>query len=133
MPSSRPSDIDARHALRIAAIGQGLLLAMIVALAGFALLSVVSTLSGWDELPSSLYAFHYVSIAVGGLQAARRAQRWGWLHGGMVGLLYALLVAGFMGTGQLAQFQVLVQPSGLLHLFLAFIAGSAGGMLGVNF
>lgn len=68
-------------------------------------------------------------VALGGAYGARQASSLGWLHGGMVGLAYGLL-AGIIGS--------LVFPGGLAalalgtRLLVAFVAGSIGGMVGVN-
>lgn len=78
---------------------------------------------------SVIYYLALIVVALGGAYGARQASSLGWLHGGLVGLGYAVL-AGLIG--------LLVFPAGLAvveitrRLVIAFTAGAIGGMVGVN-
>lgn len=112
------------------AILKGTLLSLAVALLASLFLSIVIIAAGWHEIPPGLVAFHYVSIGLGGVLAARRARRLGWIHGGIVGLVYtALLSALFADELTLGMF---LTTAWLKEAAWGFVAGVVGGILGVN-
>jgi putative membrane protein (TIGR04086 family) len=112
------------------AVLKGTLVSLGIALIISLVLSTIITLAGWESFPSYLGAFHYISIALGGILAARRARSFGWLHGGAVGILYTVLLAFLFTDGM--TFGALLQGKGLLDLLYGLAAGVAGGVLGVN-
>lgn len=109
------------------AIVWGLVLAFGLTMAAGAAMGLTAAWSAWDVSPGALRGAAYGSVAAAGFYAARRSRGWGWLHGGLVGVLFLVvgslaLVPGF-GLGQLAS------GAGVARLALAFVVGSVGGMM----
>lgn len=112
------------------AVLSGVLLGLGFAVACALLIGFILTLAPWDSLPSWIGVFHLLSAAVGGAWAAQRCQRFGWIHGGAVGLIYVLVVsAAFVKGFQTAH---LASPDWLAQAGWTFLAGAVGGALGVN-
>jgi putative membrane protein (TIGR04086 family) len=92
--------------------------------------SLLLLLTDMQESDLTMYSFiiHGVAIFLGGMVSGKRAGNKGWYHGGLLGLLYGLIVAiiGFLAfdAGIKAQTPVLVT--------FCFLLGSLGGILGVN-
>lgn len=122
--------IISRLPIDIIAVVRGTLLGAGFALLGAVLLSVVITLAELDPIPTYLYAFHYVCIALGAALAARNTKRLGWLHGGLVGVLYLLFIAWLFPPG----FHLVASASAnwLPGILYSFAAGALGGVIGVN-
>ncbi|MDF2961692.1 MAG: hypothetical protein K0S39_3427 [Paenibacillus sp.] len=108
----------------------GLMYAMIFMLIGTLMTSLLMLATSMQE--SSLFSYtmsiHGVAMFVGGLVSGKRSGSKGWYHGGMLGLVYTVIVwiIGFLAydaglTGQT-----------LYLLGLSFLSGSLGGMIGVN-
>lgn len=112
------------------AIVVGTLLALGAALVGALVLSLAVTLAEWDPIPPSLTLFHYVSVALGAVLAARSAKRFGWLHGGVVGVIYLFIVSALFRP-DFAPADAL-EAAWLVQAWWAFLAGLAGGVVGVN-
>lgn len=112
------------------AIIKGTLFSLGVALLASLLLSLVVTLADWNNFPPSLLSFHYISIGLGGVLAARSSRRFGWLHGGIVGVIYTLTIS-ILFTDGLAS-NMFMSPEWLSQALWGFLAGVAGGVLGVN-
>lgn len=115
----------------IGAIIRGAALSFGVSFLGAVLLGLAVSLTAWEGFSFDLRGFSYVSVALGGMLAAKRSRRFGWLHGGGVGLLYFLLSAAlFQGDFEWAH---LLTGQYLLKALGSFGAGALGGVLGVNF
>lgn len=112
------------------AIVKGTLFSLGIALLSSLLLSLVITLANWDPFPTYLAGFHYISIGLGGVLAARQARKLGWLHGGIVGMIYTLILSFLFTDGMSAG--MLLQAEWLLSAVWGFVAGVVGGVLGVN-
>ncbi|MBO8140952.1 MAG: TIGR04086 family membrane protein [Firmicutes bacterium] len=83
----------------------------------------------WDASDGLLKGLNLVAVAAGGFYAGRRTKRLGWLHGGLVGLVYVLLVTWMMVPEfGLAQLATVVW---LREALYACLAGGAGGVAGV--
>jgi putative membrane protein (TIGR04086 family) len=97
---------------------------------GALILSLLLFATGMKEASLPLYTFilHAVSLWFGGLAAGKRAKSKGWSTGGIVGVIYAIIVilVAFLG------FNKGVSLSTAVFLAGSFLAGSAGGMVGVN-
>lgn len=118
-----PVDWQAVVAGVLAAFALTVLVSAILALAIYFANLTESTVSGL------LYGVGLVTVAAGGAVAGRRAGTRGWLHGGLVGLAYvllSLLIGSLLFSGP-ALWADLVGK-----LFTAFVAGSLGGIVGVN-
>lgn len=117
--------------LQITAILKGLV-------ACFACLIILSLILGFiislndslgdDLMNRVLMIINYTAIFIGGVMAARWAQTKGWLHGGLVGLIYMLIVI-FIGSKYV---QVAMGFEVLLRVISGFLTGVLGGVLGVN-
>ena len=93
-------------------------------------LSLMLWLSSFQEqsLSAAAFVIHGVAVFTGGFTAGRNSLRKGWLNGGMVGLMYTLIIilVGFLG------FDSSLNLQSLLLLGICLAAGAVGGMLGVN-
>jgi putative membrane protein (TIGR04086 family) len=75
------------------------------------------------------YVIHCLAIFLGGISGSRAAAERGWFYGGMVGLLYALVM---IGIGLVVFTTFSMDPSGLFRLLLMCLIGCFGGIIGVN-
>ncbi|CAG7655230.1 TIGR04086 family membrane protein [Paenibacillus allorhizosphaerae] len=81
--------------------------------------------SSW--LSSALF-IHGVAMFIGGISSGKRGGSKGWYHGGLLGIVYAVIV---WIIGFLAYDAGLTKE--LMYLTgVAFAAGALGGMIGVN-
>jgi putative membrane protein (TIGR04086 family) len=98
--------------------------------AGALLLSLLLRFSSMEEseLPRWVWVIHAFSALAGGFTAGKRSGRRGWYTGGLLGLLYGMLI---LLIGFLAADAKLSSGSAVL-MAVAAAAGAAGGMLGIN-
>lgn len=108
----------------------GLLYALFMMAIGTVIVSLLLLWSNVQEssLPAYGKIIHGLSVFVGGWVSGKRAGSRGWYHGGVLGVLYAIVV-GIVGF--LAYDNGLSLAS-LALLCGAFASGALGGMLGVN-
>jgi len=67
---------------------------------------------------------------ISGIQATKNSEGLGWLHGGMIGLIYvAILIIISLFTMPSISFGL----GSLIDLALGFIVGTIAGVLGVNY
>ncbi|WP_054958141.1 TIGR04086 family membrane protein [Paenibacillus dakarensis] len=94
---------------------------------GLSLLLWGSSLSE-DDLSLYTFLIQGVSALFGGIVSGKRAGNKGWYHGCVTGLLYGitLILIGFLALDRS------MTLSDLTILTTVFIAGSIGGMFGVN-
>lgn len=108
----------------------GLISAAIVLLVGLLVLSILLTWTNMKEqsLTAWVYIIHALASAFGGLSSGKRADKKGWYHGGLAGVIYSviILLAGFLG------FDAGLDAATLAVLSLCFASGALGGMIGVN-
>ncbi|MUT67286.1 TIGR04086 family membrane protein [Paenibacillus sp. NEAU-GSW1] len=108
----------------------GILFALIWLAAGALLLSLLLHFSNMKEnnLPNLSLAVHGVSSLAGGFVSGRRSGRKGWYHGGLLGVIYGILILiiGFLA----ADASLSLRSAALLGI--ALLAGAFGGMIGVN-
>ncbi|RXZ84898.1 TIGR04086 family membrane protein [Paenibacillaceae bacterium] len=111
-----------------------LLSGLLYAFAGLGLsivvLSLALHLSGFSEAKLPLYALiaHGLSTFVGGFVAGKRSGYKGWYYGAALGTIYGLVI---LLISFLAVDSSLTMRS-LLIIALTMLAGSIGGMIGVN-
>jgi putative membrane protein (TIGR04086 family) len=81
-----------------------------------------------DALPTYAYLIHALAVLVGGIVSGKRSSSKGWYSGGMLGIMYTLIVfiVSFLGFDQGIHIQSLVLA------VTAFIIGALGGIYGVN-
>jgi len=93
-------------------------------------LSLMLWLSDFGErsLSTAAYVVHGFSVLTGGFISGRHSLRKGWMNGGLVGILYALIVffVGFLGFDAGASLQTLIL------FILCAIVSAVGGIFGVN-
>lgn len=123
----RRTGADAGALVTPAAVLWGLVFAFGLLLAAATVMGSAAHFSPWQATPGALQTAGYGCIAVAGWLAARRAPRAGWLHGGIVGLLFLLTASWIL----VPEFPWLhwITPAGLGRAALAFVAGAAGGIL----
>lgn len=112
-------------------LGKGVILAVILSLVLILLLALVLYLTPLPEraAPYLVYGAGVVAILWGSARAARRIGTRGWLNGGLVGVIYVLLM---QAGGLIAVEDMTLGWSLAVKLFLGFIFGAVGGMWGVN-
>lgn len=79
--------------------------------------------------PYLVFGISLAAILVGSSFAGKRIGTRGWLNGGIVGLLYVVLM---LAAGLLLLKDLAVGWNFITKLFLGFAFGAAGGMWGVN-
>ncbi|MBS3946968.1 MAG: TIGR04086 family membrane protein [Dethiobacter sp.] len=112
-------------------MAKGVLYAYFISLVVFLIFSALIQHTRLTEgiLPYIAYATSLVAIFVAAAYVARRLETKGWLNGGITGLAYLV---------GLVVFAVILLPDFQVHLgylskaFLAFVAGAAGGIFGLN-
>lgn len=108
----------------------GLLYALIMMSLGTLIVSLLLLWSNVQEssLPTYGKIIHGIAIFVGGWVSGKRAASRGWYHGGLLGVLYAVLVwiVGFLAYDNGLNLTSLAMLTG------SFGSGALGGMLGVN-
>lgn len=82
-----------------------------------------------ESLTVYIMLIHIAALLTGGFIAGKRSGAKGWLNGGILGLCYGILI---LITGFLA-FDAGLSGGKAALLVCAFIAGAAGGILGVQF
>src|SRR5690554_6334956 len=82
-----------------------------------------------ESLPIYLYVIHAVSLMIGGLITGNRIGTKGWYYGGLMGIVYCLIVflVGFLS------FDSSVSLTSLLLIVISFTVSALGGIIGVNF
>lgn len=75
-----------------------------------------------------IYFIHGIALLIGGFVTGRRIDEKGWYYGGLLGIVYCVIVVliGLLG------FQSSLNLTTLLMFVLTFSAGALGGILGVN-
>lgn len=108
----------------------GVIFSLLWLAAGALLLSLLLHFTTMQEsnLGSYTLIIHAFSSLAGGFTAGKRSERKGWSNGGMLGILYGLIVIiiSFLAS----------DASITLHSFTivgaALVSGAFGGMIGVN-
>lgn len=121
---------ELRFPVQIVALIKGAIVAVGLALLLSLLIGLVVGLIDLDPIPASVYLFHYACILAGGFVAARGTSRLGWLHGGLVGLIYLGVMAWLFPPG----YHMVTAPETpiVTGLLWSFLAGAAGGILGIK-
>ncbi|MEW6522039.1 MAG: TIGR04086 family membrane protein [Bacillota bacterium] len=115
---------------RVRAVVAGLVLSLVVTVLAAGIIAVVLLSSPLTEkhLPWVINGFGFLSIFCGGFASARISGSLGWFHGCLTGLGY-VLVAYLLSTLAFAP----APPVTLARVLFAALAGTVGGMLGVNY
>lgn len=108
----------------------GLIFSLAVMLVGVLVVSLLLTVTGLgeDALPMFVYIIHGAALLIGGFVTGRKRGTKGWYHGGMLGILYWLLImiVGFLSINATFGMDVLMTAG------ICFVTGAIGGILGVN-
>lgn len=118
-------------ALQITAILKGLVFCFAFLIVASLIMGIVVSIADdmrEDTTNRILMVVNYVAIFAGGLFTARLVYRKGWLNGGIVGLIYMVIVV-FIGS-QFVEVQFGLEI--VLRLLSGFLAGAVGGVFGVN-
>jgi putative membrane protein (TIGR04086 family) len=125
------TSLKSKKGLNYIKIIKGVVNAYLITLFLFLLLGGVLYFTKITEsiIPHSVIVLSAISIVVSGVNATRDIEYMGWLHGGLIGILYVaiLLIAGlFIGSAANFGFQAMID------LALGFAVGAVAGALGVN-
>lgn len=108
----------------------GVVFSIIWLAAGALLLSLMLHFSSMKESELGTYSLivHSVSALAGGFTSGKRSERKGWYNGGMLGLIYGIIVmiVSFLAANAAPSW------NSALILGAALLAGAFGGMIGVN-
>ncbi|GMA51938.1 hypothetical protein GCM10025857_32950 [Alicyclobacillus contaminans] len=119
------------HALRRYPVLYGLAFSLwwalvgIVCVAGWAHLGLPSD----GQLLAAAYTTHCAAILLGAIAGSRAAAERGWFYGGMVGLVYALVM---VAIGLVVFTTFTLDARGLFRLLVMCLIGCFGGIIGVN-
>ena len=124
--SKKPDGVDWQ------AIFSGILFTFLTSLVIAGVLAVSVYFSGLTDagIRTWLYFAGMLSVLLGGGFAGKQAGKAGWLHGGVSGTSYVLLALLFSLASAPDSWELLAS---LQQLAVAFIIGSVGGALGVNY
>ena len=108
----------------------GLIYAMLVAGTSTIILSLLLAATGLKEqsMPTYVYLIHGLAVFVGGFIAARRSGEKGLYRGGLLGIIYCLIVVLISYLG----FDVRMSLQTLIFVCICFLTGALGGILGIN-
>ncbi len=108
----------------------GLLYSLVFMAIGTLIVSLIMLLTGTQEsiLPTLSFIIHGISLFIGGWVAGKRAGSRGWHYGGLLGILYCLIIylVGFLA------YDTSLNMDTLKLLGISFASGAIGGILGVN-
>ncbi|MDO9533958.1 MAG: TIGR04086 family membrane protein [Bacillota bacterium] len=112
-------------------IARGLLVALVVSLIFLTLNTFILYLSPLSEVYVTylIFAGTLISILLGSHYVGKRTEEKGWLRGGLTGLFYVivLIILSFILSVDFGPGMHIITK-----LFLGFIFGTLGGILGIN-
>ncbi|MFD0588268.1 TIGR04086 family membrane protein [Paenibacillus sp. GCM10027627] len=81
-----------------------------------------------SNLASSALFIHSLSALAGGFTSGKRSEKKGWYNGGLLGLIYGIIIiiVSFLAAN------ASISWNSVLILGAALLAGAFGGMIGVN-
>jgi putative membrane protein, TIGR04086 family/integral membrane protein, TIGR04097 family len=121
---------DGTAVFSLGALARGVVFSFAVTLLVALFLGIAVALTEWEGLSSGAHWFSYVSVALGGMLAAKHSRRYGWIHGAGVGLAYfAISAAAFQPDFEWA---LLVTTPWLVKGLGSAAAGALGGVIGIN-
>jgi putative membrane protein (TIGR04086 family) len=115
----------------IIAILKSSIIAIIMTLVCFAIFAIIIKVADLQEtiIAPVVQVIRTLSIAFGGMLAAKSSKKLGWLKGGITGIVYVLLafMISSMFGGSIFMGSVIFSD-----ILLGIIAGAVGGIIGVN-
>ncbi len=120
-----------RQLLDFKYVFKGTFLALVISLIVCTLVAAVLYLTPLSEqvVPYVIYVTSIFSIIIGAAYAARRMQFKGWLYGGLTGFAYIAILLILL---KLFAIEADVSLQLFSKLFLGFVLGAIGGILGLN-
>src|SRR5690554_6253669 len=122
---------DSKRSFRINLYLKGIVLAFLFSLLCFLILSIILSFTSISEsiIKPASYIVMIISIVIASGYVAQRVNKKGWIHGGVTGLVYILVLSiiGLFTGGGFIFNQLL-----LSRIILRLVAGSIGGILGIN-
>ncbi|MBO8126673.1 MAG: TIGR04086 family membrane protein [Firmicutes bacterium] len=123
---------SSRRSLLLAAL-KGLAVSICVAVIVSIIMTIIIAGTRWLKLgTSSLLLVNCLSIAIGGVYAAKSLGESGWLVGLSVGALYGLLALFFGGLGIGEEVLAVTLRHGAGGVVVSALVGTVAGMIGVN-
>lgn len=115
----------------IIAILKSSIIAIIITLVCFAIFAIIIKVADLQEtiIAPVVQVIRTLSIAFGGMLAAKSSKKVGWLKGGITGVVYVLFA--FM-ISSLFGGSILMGSIIFSDILLGVIAGAVGGIIGVN-
>jgi putative membrane protein (TIGR04086 family) len=119
--------------MKVFPLFRGCFISLIIAFSLTLIIALINYFGHIEQgvLTKLLILVNYISIGIGGLIAAVNVDNKGWLYGGFVGLIYALLfwllIHFVPGLYVLLSFISIFQA-----LVVSFLVGTVGGIIGVN-
>lgn len=112
-------------------IAKGELIAYIISGILIILYGLLLTLSSLSEstMPTVIMIISTVSIALSSIYVAIKAESKGWLNGALTGLIYMIIL--FL-ISLLFKTSVSFDKYVLFRLFMGFVIGTLGGIIGIN-
>lgn len=125
------SAADGGRALNGRAVVVGLVVTLVTVLIISLIMSLLIYVTEMSEgtVAGAIYYLGMVCVALGGAISGRRARRLGWLHGGLVGLLYA---AGSLALTFVIAPGPMIIGEVLGRIGAVSLVGILGGIIGVN-
>ncbi|MFS1513841.1 TIGR04086 family membrane protein [Chengkuizengella sp. SCS-71B] len=94
--------------------------------------SIILKFSSMKEssLDTYVYFIHGLSLLIGGFISGRGKGTRGWYYGGLLGIMYSILILmiSFLGFDSL-----ILTTKSMMFIALSFLLGAVGGIFGVNF
>jgi len=125
------SSVKVKKKLDFVRIMRGVFFAYLLSLFLFLIMGGILYFTKLPEstIPYAVIVVSSVSIIVSGIKATSEIESMGWLHGGLIGLIYvAVLIA-------IGLFTIPTSTPGiatLIDLILGFVLGTIAGVIGVN-
>ncbi|NLP36335.1 MAG: TIGR04086 family membrane protein [Firmicutes bacterium] len=131
MPRKSTAAAQTRPPVTIIVMAKGVLYAYFLSLLIFLVFSLIIQYTSLTEaiLPYTAYATSLIAIFAGAAYVTKKLQVKGWLNGGITGLIY---LAGLLILGLILLPDFQLDLSYITKAFLAFLAGAAGGIFGIN-
>ena len=122
--------LGGKKLIKIGSVFRGLLTSFILLFFFSLLLGGLITLAEFDDSLTDkiLFVLNYIAIFIGGLHSAYLAANNGWLNGGLVGLIYILIVIVLGSFWNPITFSI----SLFTRALTGFLVSGTGGMIGVN-
>jgi putative membrane protein (TIGR04086 family) len=130
MPLKISSTLKSKNCINFGAILYGTIIAVIISVLFMAVGGTIMYYTNYTDemIPLIGLAIMFISIFTGGLITAKKAGKYGWLHGLCVGLIFLLITVlyNFAFPGSIIGFSVIKK------ILASVFAGCLGGIWGVG-